>query len=83
MRGPGYHFDRFGTYRGCVDPGGRYFETDGTYRGVVGDDGILVDLDGICRGHFDALGQFWDEHGSYCGYLAQPDGIPMRPAIYQ
>ncbi len=77
MKGPAYHFSRFGAYLGRIDPEGRYFEKDGTYRGVVGDDGILRDAQGVCRGHFDIQGRFWDEQGTYCGYVSQPDGAPL------
>jgi len=79
MRGPGYHFDRFGSYLGYIDPCGYYFAPDGTCRGMVGGDGTLVDQDGKRCGRFDSQGQFWDEQGTYRGYLSQPDGIPLRP----
>lgn len=80
MTAPGYHFDRFGTYLGYVDQHGHYYEKDGTCRGTLADDGALVDGDGVCRGRFDVQGQFWDERGSYGGYLSQPNGIPLHYA---
>src|ERR1700687_5733698 len=61
MRGPGYHFDRFGSYLGFIDPNGYYCAADGTCRGMVSEDGTLVDRDGNHRGRFDIQGQFWNE----------------------
>ena len=82
MRGPGYHFDRFGSYLGYIDANGYYVAADGTCRGMTGDDGTLVDQDGNRVGRFDIQGQFWDAQGSYGGYLSQPDGIPLRPTLH-
>jgi hypothetical protein len=81
VKGPAYHFSRFGVYLGHIDAVGRYFEKGGTYRGVVGEDGILRDATGVCRGRFDVQGSFWDEQGTYGGYLSQPDGGPLRLCV--
>lgn len=79
MRGPGYHFDRFGSYLGYIDPNGYYVTAGGTCRGMIAEDGTLLDQDGNRVGRFDIQGQFWDEQGIYRGYISQPDGIPLRP----
>jgi len=75
-----YHFDDWGKCLGYVDDD-QYFDKSGRCLGDVRNGRDFYDIQGVYRGHFDIQGQFWDEHGTYGGYLRGPIArVAAKPA---